>query len=245
MSWLTKVRSRIRPSRAPQGLLSAPWRWATLLSLGAATLVALPGAAQTAPEPSVLDRSYRFLVTFPAAGQADSPFWDSIDSNSVQTDEMISPTHMSTPSFWYNRDQLPTRLGGRRLISSWMAYQTDEHSMPVVDVVVNAQYWSVLNYFEQYGVVNALGQSAKDFGYNLRIYRGSLYNRELLGLHVCDFTPVALTKDSLPLGDRAATLSCRASLDMQGIRGFQGNGGSNPFLENFQNGNGNGNGSFF
>ncbi|MBD0267195.1 MAG: hypothetical protein ICV77_02765 [Cyanobacteria bacterium Co-bin8] len=245
MSWLSRV-SHFWPSRCnPAGLLPTSWRWAMLLSFGTVVLVPVPGAAQTAPEPSGLDLTYRFLATFPAAGQADSPFWDSIDQNSMQTDEMISPIEMSTPSLWYNRDQLPNRLGGRRLISSWIAYQTDEHSLPVVDIVVNAQYWSVLNYFEQYGVINTLGQSAKDFGYNLRLYRGSLYSRELIGLHVCDFTPVELTKDTLPLSDRAADLPCRASLDMLGIRGFQGNGSGNPFLDNFQNGNGNGNGSSF
>jgi hypothetical protein len=243
MSWLSRgrrqterigfKRTRFKPMR---------WSQALLANLGAAALFTAPIAAQSAPSlsPLSLDRTYRLLVSFPTAGQVDSPFWDRIDRDSMQTDEMISATEMSTPSLWYNREQLPNRLGGRRLINSWMAYEIDGYGLPVVDVVVNAQYWGVLNYLEQYGVVNTLGQSARDFGYNLRVYRGSLYNRELLGVYVCDFAPLALTKESLPLGSRASELSCRASLDMFGIQGFRGLGNGNSFFNGFGNGNGNG-----
>lgn len=183
-------------------------------------------AQELSPPIQGLDGTYSFLQTFPTSGQIDSPFWDAVDESTVLTDEMISDTTMSIPSLWYNRDQMPGRLGGRRLINSWTAYRMNNSDMAVVDVVINAQYWSVLNYLEQYGVLNHLGNSAKDYGYNLRVYRGAIYNRELLGLYVCDFSALSpsagSSQDSLPLIDRAEQVPCKASLDMFSIRGYQG-----------------------
>lgn len=223
-------------SAAMQHRRAVPVRWQRCLlavGLGLGTILAGSGLAQTdapavteplsTPAPG-LNSDYQFLVTFPTFGQFDSGFLGQIDAATLRDDEDISETHLTLPSLWINRDVMPNRLGGRRLVNSWLAYQVKSPQIQVVDVVVNTQYWSVLNYLEQYGVLLQLGSAAKDYGYNLRIFRGSAFSRELVGLQVCEFPPIALTRTLLPLNEQGATIPCRATLDILQLRGFENNG---------------------
>jgi hypothetical protein len=220
----------------PRSLQSLPLG-ATLAGL---LLLGLGGAAraQTEPllEPAIapvpasltLENTYEFLQTFPTQGQADDIFLQNIDQATLLSDQQVSDVAMSGPSFWYNSDHLPERLGGRRLITSWTAFELSQAPLAVVDVVIDIQYWRVLNYLEKYGVLNHLGTSAKTYGYNLRIYRGSLFNRQLLGLYVCNFPA---SPSQMPLYTSTDTqIPCRASLDLTSIDGFRGT--SNSLLGN-------------
>lgn len=210
----------------PRSLRSLGAALASLMLLGlgntavAQTEPLLEPAIAPVPTSLTLENTYEFLQAFPTAGQSDDPFWQRIDSATLLTSEDISDVTMSGPSFWYNSDHLPPRLGGRRLISSWIAFELNQAPLAVVDVVIDIQYWRVLNYLEKYGVLNHLGTSAKAYGYNLRIYRGSLFNRQLLGLYVCDFPG---NPSQLPMYSSEVTeIPCQASLDLTHIDGFRG-----------------------
>ena len=114
------------------------------------------------------------------------------DEGAIASDEQPSPENFTIPSLWWSQRQLGDAIN-ERLIDSWRAYNTSDrtehdlefssHNTSHVDVVVNGQLWPSLNYLERYHLINQLGQSAKDYRYQLRVFIG---NRPV-GLQVCDF----------------------------------------------------------
>lgn len=202
-------------------------QWAALMAAGL-VLTTTPALAQEENSPpvpkTVLDGYYDLLLEFPTNSRFNSEFESRIDTATQVSDETTSDINPTLPSLWWNRDQLPKRLGGNRLINSWLAYQVLTPSIGVVDVLVNSQIWGILNYTERYAVLNQFGAAAKDYGYNLRIFQGSVYSPQILGLYVCDFgqrpssETVALLETPGPLAD----IPCQASLDLFGIQGLRG-----------------------
>lgn len=111
-----------------------------------------------------------------------------IDDGAIAADDNPSPEEFTMPSLWWQEQQVGDAIN-MRLIDSWQAY-TDTVSIDTgrtiahVDVVVNGQIWPLLNYLERYSILTQFGESAKAYGYQLRIFTGN----RLVGLHVCDFT---------------------------------------------------------
>ncbi|WP_031294766.1 hypothetical protein [Leptolyngbya sp. Heron Island J] len=130
------------------------------------------------------------------------------DEGAIASDEQPSPETFTIPSLWWPQIQVGDAIN-ERLIDSWRAYDnsgnTDQsreipsNNASHVDVVVNGQLWPSLNYLERYSLMNQLGQSAKDYRYQLRIFIG---NRPV-GLQVCDFdgdivSPIPLESPTVP-----------------------------------------------
>ena len=67
------------------------------------------------------------------------------------------------------RDQVSERYGSDRLVDHWRAYQVDD-GPNYVDIIVNEQIWSLLNYFERYAFVSQFGTAAEDYGYSVRVF---------------------------------------------------------------------------
>jgi hypothetical protein len=173
------------------------------------------------PERSAqIQQTFCELLVFPTATlpNGDS-FTDRIVDESLSSDSRrASADTMTLPSFWWNRDSLTSHLGGRRLVDSWISYQVKDTGTTVVDVMVNAQIWSVLTYNERYAVINQFGTAARDFGYNLRFFQGNSRNYRMMGLYACDFInqpgdPLAepLAAEDLAAEDNVRT--CSANLD--------------------------------
>lgn len=201
-------------------------RWAILTTLGIATAPVLAQEdTSTPPKPvsTALDGYYNLLLEFPTNSRFNSEFESRIDPATQVSDETTSDTHATLPSLWWNRDQMPRRLGGNRLVNSWLAYQILDPAMRVVDISVNSQIWSILNYTERYAVLNQFGTAAKDYGYNLRVFQGSTYSPQIIGVYVCDFGQAG-SGATVPLLDNPSLVSeipCQASLDLFGIQGFR------------------------
>ena len=79
----------------------------------------------------------------------------------VLTSETISKTGITIPSLWWTKEEL-----GSKLLNNWLAYP-DEHR---VDLVVNRQLWTLLDYVGRYRFVNRFGTVAKEYGYNTRVF---------------------------------------------------------------------------
>lgn len=176
-------------------------RWFAIALLG----VCLSGTAATAQSLTEQADILRHLneqqptTVEPLAATADAP----------------SDKDFTIPSLWWQQQQQGDAIS-RRLIDTWRAYDSSVSAVPHVDVLVNGQIWPLLNYLEQYAFITQFGESAKAYGYHLRIFTGD----RLVGLHVCDFLGTANTPgaDSASAGE----LNCMVELDYLGQGAIRG-----------------------
>ncbi|XHX77775.1 MAG: hypothetical protein RBJ76_25620 [Stenomitos frigidus ULC029] len=150
----------------------------------------------------------------------------------------VSPTQLTVPSLWWLRDQLADQeTYGNRLLENWLAYPTGGSSRPGrVDLVVNRQLWSLLDYLDRYAFIHRFGEVARDYGYNVRVFDG---NATLLGASTCDFSTINIdalqsrqfserAEAATLLPNPATTIACSILLDSSGKAGLRG-GTSQPF----------------
>jgi hypothetical protein len=90
-----------------------------------------------------------------------------IAQRNLVTVNTISPTDLTTPSFWWVKKQIDQdREFGNKFIINWIADQDKKQ----VDVVVNRQLWTILDYIGRYRFVNKFGTVARDYKYDVRIF---------------------------------------------------------------------------
>jgi hypothetical protein len=77
------------------------------------------------------------------------------------TKDTISQTDLTTPSLWWAYEQF-----GNKLLENWLAYPDKQR----VDLVVNRQRWSLMDYLQRYEFVNHMGTAIRQDGYNLRVF---------------------------------------------------------------------------
>lgn len=94
----------------------------------------------------------------------------------VITANTISQTGITTPSLWWAKEQF-----GGKLINNWIAYQDKKR----VDLIVNSQLWTLLDYMGRYGFVHKFGSAAKDYHYNLRVFN---QQAALVGTYTCNYS---------------------------------------------------------
>ncbi len=100
-------------------------------------------------------------------------------NNGVITASNISQKQLTIPSLWWAKEQF-----GGKLLDNWLAYPAKEKSAARIDLIVNRQIWSLLDYVERYKFVNNFGNVARDYGYNVRVFN---YQQELLATYTCNF----------------------------------------------------------
>lgn len=100
--------------------------------------------------------------------------------DSVITSDTISQNKLTSPSLWWAKEQF-----GGKLLDNWLAYPALGTIAGRIDLVVNRENWSLLNYLERYEFVNHFGTVARDYGYNVRVFN---YQKELLATYTCNFS---------------------------------------------------------
>jgi len=109
----------------------------------------------------------------------------------VVTSKTPSPIRLSTPSLWWIRDQLANlQQFGNKFIQEWIAYPLQSGQPGRVDLLVNRQQWSLLDYFQRYQFVSKFSAIARSFGYNTRVYDNP--DRIPIAIYTCDFSPTAV-----------------------------------------------------
>jgi hypothetical protein len=78
----------------------------------------------------------------------------------IITADTVSLIKMTMPSLWWASEQSPPNL-----ISNWIADRTQNQ----VYLVVNPQYWNILDYVDRYAFVDRFGRVSRGYGYNLRL----------------------------------------------------------------------------
>lgn len=111
----------------------------------------------------------------------------------IITAKTISQEGLTIPSLWWAQEQFDP-FGGR-LIANWIAYPDERR----IDLVVNRQLWSLLNYVERYRFVNKFGTVAREYQYNLRVFDRQ---NKCLVTYACNFqvTPNHCEIDFEPSG---------------------------------------------
>ena len=94
----------------------------------------------------------------------------------VITANTISPDGLTPPSLWWAKEQFAGKM-----LNNWIAYPTEKR----VDLVVNRQLWTLLDYMDRYRFVNEFGNVARDFGYNIRVFN---QQRTLLAAYTCNLS---------------------------------------------------------
>ncbi|MDB9317542.1 hypothetical protein [Nodularia spumigena] len=129
-------------------------------------LPVLPSLAETSPVPSPSDAPLELvLLTQP--------------NGAVTTANTINPEGLTTPSLWWEKENSENKL-----LDNWIGYPANEQEPARVDLIVNQQIWSLLDYLERYDFVNRLGSSARKDGYNVRVFN---YQQNLLATYTCNF----------------------------------------------------------
>jgi hypothetical protein len=162
----------------------------------------------------------------------------------VVTADTISQAGMTVPSLWFMEEQIAEQFSPR-LVEHWVAYEGSDTRPRRIDLVVNPQIWSILNYLERYTFINRFGSTARDYAYDVRVM-----NRQnaLLGIYSCDYSAIADTTEPSPAiasGNKqvqataqvpwltststAQVRNCNVYLDSWGPGGLRGR--SNPFGE--------------
>jgi hypothetical protein len=100
-------------------------------------------------------------------------------SDLVITANTIYQDRMAVPSFWWAKENAENKL-----LDNWIAYPASVAEPARVDLVVNQQIWSLLDYLERYNFVNQMGNLARSYGYNVRVFN---YQQESLATYTCNF----------------------------------------------------------
>ncbi|MGI0488101.1 hypothetical protein ACN4EK_21890 [Pantanalinema rosaneae CENA516] len=204
--------------------------WAGSYPGGQSAIAAEPVPSPSAtPKPNLLPSAAPLDVVALRAEALPAP---------LRSAATISPIGLTVPSLWWAEEhhaaQDPSET---KLIENWLAYPLTIDEPGRVDVVVNRQLWSLLDYLERYEFINEFGNSARDFGYNLRVFDS---RARLLGAYTCDFSSVDLvelqeaqrslrspfvdnrTDITISTLQRPTTLMCDIVLDSSGKSGLRG-----------------------
>jgi hypothetical protein len=100
-------------------------------------------------------------------------------NGAVITANTIDLKGLTTPSLWWAKENSENKL-----LDNWIAYPTSRQEPGRVDLIVNQQIWSLLNYLERYSFVNRLGSQVRKEGYNVRVFN---YQQDMLATYTCNF----------------------------------------------------------
>ncbi len=159
--------------RLPRSLL-------LLLSISLSTsFLPQPSPAQTSvPQPSTAPVELSLLE--PASlNRAIAATTVNCEQITAITANTICQQQLTIPSLWWANEQF-----GGNLLENWLAYPGNATTARI-DLLVNRQNWSLIDYLERYEFVNHFGTVARDYGYNVRVFN---YQKELLATYTCNFS---------------------------------------------------------
>lgn len=124
----------------------------------------------------------------------------------VVTAQTISLTRLMLPSLWWTQSQVANNPQfSNKLLENWIAYPGYSQDPGRVDLVVNRQLWSLLDYLQRYEFVNRFSAIARGYGYNIRVFDNQA---RFAGAYTCDFSQVDVAKlHSVPYFSSANQLS--------------------------------------
>lgn len=131
---------------------------------------------------SLLPTQTSFAETSSIPKPSNAPLELSLLQNpkNVITANTISQRGLTIPSLWLAKENSENKL-----LDNWIAYPAKKTEPGRVDLLVNQQIWSILDYSERYSFLNRVGNVARRYGYNLRVFN---YQKERLATYTCNFS---------------------------------------------------------
>lgn len=132
----------------------------------------------------------------------------------IVTADTVSAQGITAPSLWWTSEQFPSKL-----VTNWVANRNHKQ----IYLLVNNQYWNVLDYVDRYRTIDKFGRVAHSYGYNLKICNNQ---KIALAHYTCDSMLPAQgdTKGRLtivPSQERSKTPnSCQIWLNVNGQDGM-------------------------
>lgn len=118
------------------------------------------------------------------------------------TSRTPSPIFMSIPSLWWVAEQIATfEKYGPKLIQDWIAYPIRDGQSGRVDLLVNRQLWSLLDYLQRYELVSRFSAIARSYGYNTHVYDNP--DRAPVASYTCNFTRATIRLLQTPIRDQS------------------------------------------
>ena len=227
-------------SWANAGLVPSAWakvpiiREKSTLNRGVLPVPSMAEQNQTMPARSLPLADRRLAQSEPIAG----------DDDSAITSDTFSATGLTLPSLWWVKDQLSQKKPlATKLLQNWRAYPSNSQQPGRIELLVNRQFWSLLDYVERYTFLNEFGEAAREYRYNIQVIDSDISTNAPLASYTCDFsalpppvTDAAIASPTPSPPDRSVVvpnldvkipnLPCQISLDSSGKAGFRG--GSTP-----------------
>lgn len=120
---------------------------------------------KTVTDTTVTDASETETETTVSLNQeSDVPAQPSSNKDKPAEEPKVALAGISIPSLWWAREQFDP-FGGK-LISNWLTKPQSKQ----IDLVVNWQFWTLLDYLGRYRFINQFGTVARRHGYGLRIF---------------------------------------------------------------------------
>jgi hypothetical protein len=115
-----------------------------------------------------------------------SPVTEPFANCTTLTDKSLSPHTMNLPTLWWVKEQYAAKPGfGARLIRSWSTMFDQAQAVCRINIVVNRQLWSLLDYLQRYEFVNQVGYefvnqivSSANSAQAISNYRVCFYDRD-------------------------------------------------------------------
>lgn len=120
----------------------------------------------------------------------------------VVTSRTPSPIRLSLPSLWWISAQLAElQQNGNQVIQDWIAAPGQFGQPGQIDLLVNRQQWSMMDYLQRYELVRKFSTIARSYGFNTRVYDSP--DRYPVAFYICDFSSGTATMLQSPQLQRA------------------------------------------
>ncbi len=132
----------------------------------------------------------------------------SSDPNIVTADT-VSAKGTTVPSLWWTSEQLPAKL-----VTNWIANRSQKQ----IYLLVNTQYWNILDYVDRYQTIDRFGRVAQSYGYNLKICNSQ---KIVLADYTCDSNLLSKEPTIKPnINGFRSEQSCQIWLNANGQNGL-------------------------
>ncbi|MBI4781338.1 MAG: hypothetical protein HY785_08415 [Oscillatoriophycideae cyanobacterium NC_groundwater_1537_Pr4_S-0.65um_50_18] len=148
------------------------------------------------------------LLTTPLDAQQVNQLWAGSPppDPAIIAANTVSQSDLTVPSLWWAQQQF-----GGTLLNYWVAYPGTDGMARRIDLLVDQLVWNSTSYIDRYAFITQMGETAKDFSYNLRVFT---WRGDLLGAYVCDFSNSNSASESNAAG-AIATLADQATIAPQ------------------------------
>lgn len=181
---------------------SIGWMMSLSVTLGAMTYPTFAQSSLAAATPEVCDVNLTWLKSNDIEGNPN-----------IVTADTVSAEGTTVPSLWWTSEQFPAKL-----VTNWIANRNQKQ----IYLLVNTQYWNVLDYIDRYRTIDRFGRVAQSYGYNLKICNSQKIS---LARYTCDsISAKGDPKDRPPttpnLGKSSTQNNCQIWLNVNGQDGM-------------------------